>query len=100
MVSRILIGCLSVMLANLALAAGEDDLSVFMLASSCSACHGPQGASPGAIPPLQGKSSEFIELALTEYRSGASQSTVMGRLAKGYSVEEIKQIAHWYGRRE
>jgi sulfide dehydrogenase cytochrome subunit len=78
--------------------AADEDLRAYMLASSCAACHGPEGASPGAIPPLQGKSAAFIELALKEFRSGASEATVMGRLAKGYSEEEIALIARWYGR--
>lgn len=78
--------------------ASGQDLRAYMLASSCAACHGPDGDSPGAIPPLRGKSPKFIALALQEFRSGASDSTVMGRMAKGYSDEEIALIAEWYGK--
>ena len=68
----------------------------FLLASSCAACHGTDGASPGAIPTLKGKSANFIRTALREFKSGASSSTVMGRLAKGYSDAEIDLIAAWF----
>lgn len=76
--------------------AQDDNLRAFMLASSCAACHGPDGDSPGSIPPLQGKSAKLMELAMKEYRDGASSGTVMPRLAKGYSDEEIALIAAYY----
>jgi len=67
-----------------------------MLSNSCSACHGTDGKSPGAIPSINGKSARFINQALTEFRSGARASTVMGRHAKGYSDKEIKLIADYF----
>lgn len=67
-----------------------------MLSNSCSACHGTDGKSPGAIPSIYGKSARFINQALSEFRSGARASTVMGRHAKGYSDKEIKLIADYF----
>lgn len=67
-----------------------------MLSNSCSACHGTDGKSPGAIPSIYGKSSQFINQALSDFRSGARSSTVMGRHAKGYSDKEIKLIADYF----
>ena len=67
-----------------------------MLSNSCSACHGTDGKSPGAIPSIYGKSARFINQALTEFRSGYRASTVMGRHAKGYSDKEIKLIADYF----
>lgn len=67
-----------------------------MLSNSCSACHGTDGKSPGAIPGIYGKSSQFISQALSEFRSGTRASTVMGRHAKGYSDKEIKLIADYF----
>jgi cytochrome c553 len=68
----------------------------YMLASSCAACHGPAGRSPGAIPSLNGKDKDFIVKALQEFKSDAKPATVMNRLAKGYSDEEIDAIATWF----
>lgn len=67
-----------------------------MLSNSCSACHGTDGKSPGAIPSINGKSARFINQALTEFRTGNRPSTVMGRHAKGYSDKEIKLIADYF----
>lgn len=67
-----------------------------MLSNSCAACHGTDGASPGAIPSIKGKSAKFISEALTAYRDGTLPSTVMGRHAKGYSDEEIRLIAEYF----
>lgn len=67
-----------------------------MLSNSCSACHGTDGKSPGAIPSINGKSARFINQALLEFRSGTRTSTVMGRHAKGYSDKEIKLIADYF----
>ena len=67
-----------------------------MLSNSCSACHGTDGKSPGAIPSIYGKSAQFINQALSEFRSGTRASTVMGRHAKGYSDKEIKLIANYF----
>ena len=67
-----------------------------MLSNSCSACHGTDGKSPGAIPSINGKSAQFINQSLSEFRSGTRTSTVMGRHAKGYSDKEIKLIADYF----
>ncbi len=67
-----------------------------MLSNSCSACHGTDGRSPGAIPSINGKSAGFIASSLREFRAGTRHSTVMGRHAKGYSDEEIKLIADYF----
>lgn len=67
-----------------------------MLSNSCSACHGTDGKSPGAIPSIYGKSADFIATALKEFRDDKRPSTVMGRHAKGYTDEEIKLIAEYF----
>lgn len=67
-----------------------------MLSNSCSACHGTDGKSPGAIPSIYGKSAGFISQALKEFRDGSRTSTVMGRHAKGYSDQEIQLIAEHF----
>jgi len=71
-----------------------------MLSASCAGCHGTDGHSPGSIPDISGKSSEFIKTSLLEFKSGQRPSTVMGRQAKGYSDEEIQLIAEYFGRRK
>lgn len=79
--------------------AEQPDPRGYMLASSCAACHGPDGQSPGAIPSLSGKDQAYIANALKAFKSGEQPATVMNRLAKGYSDEEIDIIAKWFATR-
>ncbi len=67
-----------------------------MLSNSCAACHGTDGKSPGAIPTIYGKSSEYISQALLDFREGKRPASVMGRHASGYSDEEIQLIAEYF----
>ncbi|NTU92448.1 MAG: sulfide dehydrogenase [Chlorobiaceae bacterium] len=68
-----------------------------ILALSCAGCHGTDGKSVGIIPSFYGKSPQYLEEALKDFKSGARVSTVMGRHAKGYSDEEIHLIAEYFG---
>jgi cytochrome subunit of sulfide dehydrogenase len=93
----ILSGSLCLILLSGPLQADEaSDTRAFMLAASCFGCHGTDGQSPGSIPTLYGKSKNFVVTALQEYKTDASQGTVMNRLAKGYSDEEIELIGEWF----
>ena len=67
-----------------------------MLSNSCAACHGTNGKSPGEIPSINGKSSQFISQALHQFREDKRPATVMGRHASGYSDEEISLIADYF----
>ena len=64
--------------------------------ASCAACHGTDGRSPGAIPSINGKTSDFISQAMHDFREGKRPATVMGRHATGYTDEEIAFIADYF----
>lgn len=66
------------------------------LSITCAGCHGTDGKSSGAIPSIAGKTADYIEKAMLEFRDGKRPSTVMQRHAKGYSDEEIKLIAGYF----
>lgn len=68
-----------------------------MLANTCAGCHGTDGASTGpSIPTIAGMSPDYFVSIMEAYKSGETQSTIMGRIAKGYSDEEIKTLADYY----
>ena len=67
-----------------------------MLSASCEGCHGTYGRSPGAIPPIAGKSAEYLRETLEGFRSSDTDATVMGRHVKGYTEEEIRLIAEYF----
>lgn len=65
-------------------------------AASCSGCHAPpRVASP--LPPLAGRDPKDIVAAMQEFRSGQREATIMNRIAKGFSDDEIQAIAAWIG---
>jgi len=70
-----------------------------LLSISCAGCHGTDGKSPGSIPTIGGKSSDFIATALRQFSSGERTGTVMGRHATGYTDEEIRLIADYFASR-
>jgi sulfide dehydrogenase cytochrome subunit len=72
-----------------------------MLANTCAGCHGTNGASAGDIMlTIGGLDKEYLQTVLLEYRTGERDSTIMGRIAKGYSEAELKAIASFMADRE
>ena len=65
-------------------------------AASCSGCHASNTRVDTPVPPLSGRPASDIATAMTEYKSGARKGTIMDRIAKGFSDEEIRAIAAWY----
>ena len=63
-----------------------------VLALSCASCREINGASPGSIPRIQGRSAEYIEKAMLQFKAGKRPATVMNRIAKVYSDEEINLL--------
>jgi cytochrome subunit of sulfide dehydrogenase len=66
-------------------------------ATSCSGCHSPTAADTSTPPRLVGRDPEKIVTALQEFRSGQRNGTIMDRIVKGFTPEEIQAIAAWYG---
>lgn len=64
-------------------------------AASCSGCHSPTPGVGAAVPGLSGLDAEAIASAMAAYRTGERASTVMGRIARGFSDEESRAIAAW-----
>jgi cytochrome c553 len=66
-------------------------------ASSCSGCHPDKRWVDTTVPRLTGRNPADIISAMQGFKSGKLPATVMDRIAKGFSDEEIKAIAAWYG---
>jgi cytochrome c553 len=64
-------------------------------ATSCSGCHPPGASVETKVPPLRGRDPTEIMRAMQAFRSSERPSTVMGRIAKGFSDDETKAIAAW-----
>ena len=65
-------------------------------ALSCSGCHAAKQATVTAIPRLHGRPSQATIAALQGFKSGRLPATVMDRIARGFTDEEISAVAHWF----
>jgi len=65
-------------------------------AASCTGCHPANRNVDTPVPRLAGRDAAEMVAALQAFRSGRRPATVMDRIAKGFSDDEIKSIAEWY----
>jgi len=72
-----------------------------MLSFACGGCHGDDGASVGlSMPSLAGQRKESIIESMKEFKSGERPSTVMGRLAKGYTDSDFEVMAGFFAKQK
>ena len=64
-------------------------------ASSCSGCHAVNAAAETPVPPIRGRTADEIMAAMAAFRAGKQPATVMDRIAKGFTDDELKPIAAW-----
>ncbi|MCM8854563.1 MAG: c-type cytochrome [Candidatus Thiodiazotropha sp.] len=100
---KALIGALVLSASSAAFAADKKPLmtgaSAGMLANTCAGCHGTNGASAGpATPSIGGISAVYFEEVMAGFKDGSIKSTIMQRIAKGYSEDEIKAMAELFSK--
>src|SRR5262249_27971760 len=66
-------------------------------ATSCPGCHPANRWVDTAVPRLAGRNPAELVTAMQAFKSGQLPATVMDRIAKGFSEDEIKAIAAWFG---
>lgn len=72
-----------------------------MLANTCAGCHGPNGVSAGpASPSLAGMSPDYFTESMQNYKSDIRPATIMNRIAKGYSDEDIAAMAEYFSKQK
>jgi len=79
------------LVAVAAVAAAEPPIG----AASCSGCHPASARVASPVPRLAGGDRAAIVRAMQDFRSGQRAGTVMDRIAKGFTDEEIQAIAAW-----
>ena len=65
-------------------------------AAACSGCHPASARVTSRVVRLNGLEREAIVRAMQEFRSGQRAGTVMDRIAKGFTDEEIQALAAWF----
>ena len=68
------------------------------LALACTSCH---AASPGsqagrALPELYGRRAKSLEQQLLGYKRGTRKGTLMPRIARAYSEQELSELADYF----
>lgn len=72
-----------------------------MLANTCAGCHGTNGSSNGpATPTIAGLSKDYLIDAMKAYKDGSRPSTIMTRIAKGYTDKEIKLMSDYFSKQK
>lgn len=72
-----------------------------LLAGGCAGCHGVAGQGAAGIPAIQRtKTRAEFQAAMTEFRENRRENTVMGRIARGYTPDEIAALAAHFAKPE
>ena len=80
-------------------AARAQDADAVQLAGACQGCHGVGGQGGNGIPAIARQRSRAELIAMMEaFRTNQNPSTVMGRIARGYTDAEITALAAHYAR--
>ena len=64
-------------------------------AASCSGCHSAGATAASPVSRLYGRDAGDIMTAMAGFRDGSLPATVMNRIAKGFSDDELRAIAAW-----
>ena len=65
-------------------------------AAACANCHGTEGRALPGNEPLAGKDKDELYQKLMAFKSGRRPATIMHQLSKGYSDEQLKDIAAYF----
>jgi cytochrome subunit of sulfide dehydrogenase len=72
-----------------------------MISFACAGCHGTNGGSAGlTMPSLASQSKASIVDAMKKFKSGDRPSTVMGRLAKGYTDADFAAMGEFFSKQK
>lgn len=76
----------------------QDALYVRSLAATCANCHGTEGRTvPGSeVPAIAGMPREYMLRQLQAFRDGSRPATVMHQITKGFSEQQLGQIASYF----
>jgi cytochrome c553 len=76
--------------------AQADALQVRSMAASCSGCHGTHGVAQPGMVSLAGEPQEELLKKMLDFKTGKKPATLMHQLAKGYSDEQLAQLAGYF----
>ena len=81
-------------------AQAQEDFQARSWAASCAGCHGTEGRSQGAIPPLAGRPKDEILRAMLDFKADRRSASVMHQHAKGYSDNQLERMAEYFSKQK
>jgi sulfide dehydrogenase cytochrome subunit len=64
-------------------------------AQTCTVCHGSPSYISPTMPAIHGLDAATLYTSLIELKTDKRPSTIMGRIARGYSDEQLKALADY-----
>ena len=90
------IALLAAAAATVPAAHAQDASTVRGMAATCANCHGTEGRSVGAVPGLAGVDKAYLAQQMKDFKAGKRPATIMHQIAKGYTDEQIEQLAGYF----
>ena len=73
--------------------------TVERMALACAGCHGTYGHAIAPTPSIAGKPEEDFVKAMLDFKSGKRESSIMNRIARAYTDEDIAAMAQFFKNR-
>jgi cytochrome subunit of sulfide dehydrogenase len=65
-------------------------------AAACANCHGTDGRALQGMESLAGKDKDELLQKMLDFKTGKKPATIMHQISKGYSDEQLAQIAAYF----
>lgn len=79
-----------------AVGAQAEVTQVRVWAAACANCHGTMGKAETGMESLAGKDKDELLQKMLDFKSGKKPATIMHQLTKGYSDEQLQQLATYF----
>ena len=83
-------------LSTLSAWASADALQIRSMAASCAGCHGTSGIAQQGMESLAGVPKDELLKKMLDFKSGKKPATLMHQLSKGFSDEQLDQLASYF----
>jgi cytochrome c553 len=77
-------------------AQSKDPTQVRSWASACANCHGTHGVAQSGIESLAGGNKDELLKKMLDFKTGKKPATIMHQLSKGYSDEQLADLATYF----
>lgn len=77
-----------------------DPLQLRSMAAACANCHGTHGVAQSGMDTLAGVDKDELLKKLLDFKTGEKPATVMHKLSRGYSDEQLAALAAYFSARK